>query len=117
MSVRNKLIKEKLPKHVAVIMDGNGRWAKKKNKKRVFGHKNGVHSVREIVEASGELGVEYLTLYAFSTENWQRPKSEVDALISFDETFSQIRIFHQKILPMNLFQTIFPQQNIPILNY
>lgn len=81
MSLSTKLIKTKLPKHVAVIMDGNGRWAKKKNKKRIFGHKNGVQSVREVVEASGELGIEYLTLYAFSTENWQRPKSEVDALM------------------------------------
>ncbi|MEA2041795.1 MAG: isoprenyl transferase [Bacteroidota bacterium] len=75
-------VKENLPKHVAVIMDGNGRWAKKKGKNRVYGHKNGVASVRQIVEASGELEIDYLTLYAFSTENWQRPKPEVDALMT-----------------------------------
>lgn len=81
MDLRDKLNKNKLPQHVAVIMDGNGRWAKQKNKNRVFGHKNGVQSVRNIVEASGELGIKYLTLYAFSTENWQRPKDEVIALM------------------------------------
>ncbi|HKK76849.1 MAG TPA: isoprenyl transferase [Saprospiraceae bacterium] len=73
--------KKKLPKHVAVIMDGNGRWAKSRKKPRVFGHKNGVKSVREVTEAAAELGIEYLTLYAFSTENWKRPKLEVDALM------------------------------------
>ncbi len=72
----------RLPEHVAVIMDGNGRWAKEKNKPRVFGHKNGVTSVREISEASAELGVKFLTLYAFSTENWNRPKAEVTALMT-----------------------------------
>jgi undecaprenyl diphosphate synthase len=73
--------KKKLPKHIAVIMDGNGRWAKKRNQPRVFGHKNGVKSVREVTEVAAELGVEYLSLYAFSTENWKRPKFEVDALM------------------------------------
>lgn len=72
----------RLPKHIAIIMDGNGRWAKKQNQPRVFGHKNGVKSVREVSEAAAELGVEYLTLYAFSTENWSRPKLEVSALMS-----------------------------------
>ncbi len=72
----------KLPEHVAVIMDGNGRWAKEKNKPRVFGHKNGVTSVREVSEACAELGVKFLTLYAFSTENWSRPKAEVTALMT-----------------------------------
>ena len=71
----------KLPKHIAVIMDGNGRWAKHQNKPRVFGHRNGVKSVREVTEACAELGVEYLTLYAFSQENWNRPKLEVNALM------------------------------------
>ncbi len=75
------LIPNKIPTHVAVIMDGNGRWAKNKGKNRIFGHKNGVQSVREIVETAGELGIKYLTLYAFSTENWQRPKAEVNALM------------------------------------
>ena len=71
----------KLPKHVAIIMDGNGRWAKERGEDRVYGHHEGVISVREIVNASAELGIQYLTLYAFSTENWNRPKAEVDALM------------------------------------
>lgn len=73
---------EKIPEHVAIIMDGNGRWAKAHGKPRVFGHQNGVKSVREITEGCAELGVRYLTLYAFSTENWSRPKLEVNALMS-----------------------------------
>jgi undecaprenyl diphosphate synthase len=71
----------KLPQHIAVIMDGNGRWAKQQGKLRVFGHSNGVKSVREISEACAELGVKHLTLYAFSTENWNRPQEEVGALM------------------------------------
>lgn len=82
MSLKDQLIKDKLPKHVAVIMDGNGRWARKRGNSRVFGHKHGVKAVREVTEAAAELGIEYLTLYAFSTENWSRPKTEVDALMS-----------------------------------
>lgn len=73
---------QKLPKHIAIIMDGNGRWAKDKGKDRVFGHQNGVQSVREITETAAELGIQYLTLYAFSTENWNRPDEEVNALMS-----------------------------------
>lgn len=71
-----------LPRHIAVIMDGNGRWAKQHGKMRIFGHQNGVKAVRETTEAAAELGVEYLTLYAFSTENWGRPASEVNALMT-----------------------------------
>ena len=71
-----------LPKHIAIIMDGNGRWAKQKNKSRIFGHRNGVKAVRETVEYATEIGINYLTLYAFSTENWQRPKKEVSGLMS-----------------------------------
>lgn len=71
----------RLPEHIAIIMDGNGRWAKEKGKMRVFGHKNGVKAVREVVEAATEMGVKYLTLYAFSTENWNRPTLEVNALM------------------------------------
>tara|TARA_B100000614_G_scaffold251901_1_gene263936 strand:- start:6 stop:722 length:717 start_codon:yes stop_codon:yes gene_type:complete len=71
-----------LPKHIAIIMDGNGRWAKQKNKSRIFGHRNGVKAVRETVEYAAEIGINYLTLYAFSTENWQRPKKEVSGLMS-----------------------------------
>lgn len=77
-----KFDKQKIPHHVAVIMDGNGRWAKKKGKMRIFGHKNGVQAVREIIEAAAEIGVKVLTLYAFSSENWSRPKKEVDTLMS-----------------------------------
>ena len=73
---------EKLPRHIAVIMDGNGRWAKQHGRPRVFGHRNGVKAVREITEAAAEIGIGYLTLYAFSTENWGRPKAEVDALMT-----------------------------------
>ena len=70
-----------IPQHVAIIMDGNGRWAKSKNLSRVFGHNEGVNSARDIVEASGQLGVKYLTLYTFSTENWKRPRTEVTLLM------------------------------------
>lgn len=70
-----------LPEHIAIIMDGNGRWAKEKGEDRIHGHHQGVISVREVVEGCGEIGVRYLTLYAFSTENWNRPKAEVDALM------------------------------------
>ncbi|MDP4209020.1 MAG: isoprenyl transferase [Bacteroidota bacterium] len=82
MSDKDKIIKERLPAHIAIIMDGNGRWAKKRGNLRIFGHQNAVAAVRDTVEACAELGVEYLTLYAFSTENWNRPKFEVDALMS-----------------------------------
>ena len=73
---------EKLPHHIAIIMDGNGRWAKLQGKPRVFGHKSGVTAVREVTEAAAEIGIKYLTLYAFSTENWSRPSIEVNALMS-----------------------------------
>jgi undecaprenyl diphosphate synthase len=81
MDYKSQLNIEKLPRHVAVIMDGNGRWAKAHNKPRMFGHKKGVLSVRDVVEGAGEIGLEYITLYAFSTENWNRPKLEVAALM------------------------------------
>lgn len=71
-----------LPQHIAVIMDGNGRWAKRQGAARVFGHRNAIKAVREVTEGCAELGVKYLTLYAFSTENWNRPKIEVDALMT-----------------------------------
>ena len=82
MVQKEEINKKKLPRHVAVIMDGNGRWARKKGKRRVYGHKQGVISVREVTEAAAELGIRYLTLYAFSTENWSRPKEEINALLS-----------------------------------
>lgn len=76
-----------VPRHIAIIMDGNGRWAEQRNRPRLFGHKAGVDSVREIVETCRELGVEYLTLYAFSTENWNRPQSEVSGLMLLLKTY------------------------------
>lgn len=82
MALKEEINKKKLPRHVAVIMDGNGRWARQKGKRRVYGHKQGVISVREVTEAAAELGIRYLTLYAFSTENWSRPKEEINALLS-----------------------------------
>ncbi len=81
-SLKDQLKIDKLPKHVAVIMDGNGRWAQKKGNSRIFGHQHGVTAVREVTEAAAELGLGYLTLYAFSTENWRRPQREVNALMS-----------------------------------
>lgn len=82
MELKDKIDKNKLPQHVAIIMDGNGRWAKQKGNQRVFGHKNAVAAVRDTVEGAAELGIKFLTLYTFSTENWRRPKYEVDALMS-----------------------------------
>lgn len=81
-SLKDKIIAERLPQHVAIIMDGNGRWAKQQGKLRVFGHQHGVDTVHTITEACAELGVKYLTLYAFSTENWNRSSIEVDALMA-----------------------------------
>ena len=82
MTLRDQINKNKLPRHIAIIMDGNGRWARKKGNKRIFGHQNGVKAVRETVEGAAEIGIKYLTLYAFSTENWNRPRTEIDALMS-----------------------------------
>lgn len=81
MSLKSQIKSDLVPKHVAVIMDGNGRWAKNRGENRVFGHLNGVNSVRETLEAATEIGVKFLTLYAFSTENWERPREEVMALM------------------------------------
>ena len=81
-TLKDKIIIDRLPRHIAVIMDGNGRWAKEQGKMRVFGHQHGVDAVRNVTEACAELGVEFLTLYAFSTENWNRSSFEVDALMT-----------------------------------
>ena len=81
MSYKEKINTSNLPSHIAIIMDGNGRWAKKQGKLRMFGHENGTKSVTKTVEAVAELGVSHLTLYAFSTENWNRPKLEVQTLM------------------------------------
>ena len=81
MSLKEQINMEKLPRHIAIIMDGNGRWAEEKGQDRLYGHFHGVESVRNIVEGCAELGIEYLTLYAFSTENWDRPVREVTGLM------------------------------------
>lgn len=97
MSLKEQINAEKLPAHIAIIMDGNGRWAKQKGMDRIFGHRQGVNAVREVIEAAAELGIKYLTLYAFSTENWGRPDDEVNALMGImvqslnDETDKLIR--------------------------
>lgn len=81
MSLKEKIDLQRLPKHIAIIMDGNGRWAKERSEDRLYGHHEGVQSVRQIVEACAELKIPFLTLYAFSTENWDRPRAEVDGIM------------------------------------
>lgn len=98
--IKDKINKELLPRHIAVIMDGNGRWAKKQGKNRIYGHQNGVDSVDRITEAAAELGIEYLTLYAFSTENWNRPQDEVNALM--DLFVEAINANMEKLLANNV---------------
>lgn len=112
MSLKEKLNTERLPKHVAIIMDGNGRWAMQKGAARIIGHRNGVNPVRDVVEAAGELGIGYLTLYAFSTENWGRPKDEVMALMQL--LVSTIRKETQKLADNNVvFRTIGEIDKLP----
>lgn len=82
MDLKSQIDLQHLPRHVAIIMDGNGRWARQRGKPRTYGHQHGVTSVREATEAAAELGIDYLTLYAFSTENWSRPKFETEALMT-----------------------------------
>lgn len=82
MEIYSEIDKQKLPRHIAVIMDGNGRWAKSKGNMRIFGHRSAIQAVRETAECAAELGVEHVTLYAFSTENWNRPRLEVEALMA-----------------------------------
>jgi undecaprenyl diphosphate synthase len=94
--LKDKIDINRLPKHIAIIMDGNGRWAKSQNQPRIFGHQHGVNAVRESTEACAELGIKFLTLYAFSTENWNRPITEVDALMSL-----LIETIHQEIPTLN----------------
>ncbi|MES2733684.1 MAG: isoprenyl transferase [Bacteroidota bacterium] len=103
-----------LPQHVAVIMDGNGRWAKKKGAARIFGHRNAIQAVRETTEACAELGIKFLTLYAFSTENWARPKEEVDALMQL--MVSTIRSETNTLTKNNIkLATIGDIQNLPLV--
>ena len=108
----NKIDPTNLPKHIAITMDGNGRWAKSKGKLRVFGHKNGVKAVRDTVEAAAEIGIKFLTLYAFSTENWSRPKSEVNALMTL--LISAIKKETQNLMSNNIkLDTIGETNNLP----
>ena len=81
MEIHQEIDKNNLPTHLAIIMDGNGRWAKQQGKLRAFGHENGTKTVKKTVEACAKLGIKFLTLYTFSTENWNRPKIEVDILM------------------------------------
>lgn len=81
MSLKDQIIKERVPNHIAIIMDGNGRWAKQQGQMRTFGHQEGVKAVKDVIEGAGEAGVKYITLYTFSTENWKRPQYEIDALM------------------------------------
>jgi len=108
----HRIIKEKLPRHIAVIMDGNGRWAKKNMLKRGMGHEKGAESVRTTVQTCRELGIRYLTLYAFSVENWQRPKNEVRALISLLETYLKTELEEMKESGIRLF-TIGDTEKLP----
>ena len=100
MTFKEQINKERIPQHVAVIMDGNGRWAKSKGEDRIFGHQNGVDSVDKISEAAGEIDIKYLTLYAFSTENWNRPEAEINALM--DLLVDAIRNNVQKMMKNNV---------------
>lgn len=96
-SYKQQIDKANLPAHIAIIMDGNGRWAKERGYNRLIGHRNGVVSVREVTEAATEIGIKYLTLYTFSTENWNRPKAEVDALMELlvENIVKETPTFHQ----------------------
>lgn len=97
MDLLNQIDKNRLPQHIAIIMDGNGRWAKLHGKERLYGHYNGVESVRAVLETSVQLGIKYLTLYTFSTENWNRPKVEVDGLMELlvDNIVKETPTFHK----------------------
>jgi undecaprenyl diphosphate synthase len=105
---------DKLPKHVAIIMDGNGRWAKAQGKNRVLGHRQGVQTVREITEAAAELGIQYLTLYTFSTENWNRPAFEVNALMALliETVRSEIDVLNRNNIKLRIIGDL---ENLPLL--
>ncbi len=103
-----KIDKTNLPQHIAIIMDGNGRWAKTQGKLRVFGHSNAITAVRESIEGAAEIGVKYLTLYAFSTENWNRPKDEVSSLMTllFATIGNEIKGMHKNNIRLNVIGNI-----------
>jgi undecaprenyl diphosphate synthase len=99
-----KIDQNRLPKHIAIIMDGNGRWAEEKGQERLYGHFQGVESVRNVVEGCAELGIEYLTLYAFSTENWDRPQPEVDGLMSLlvDTIYKEVPVLNKNQIRLHM---------------
>ena len=113
MDIQSQINTYKLPNHVAIIMDGNGRWAKQKGLARVFGHRNGVKAVRKTVEAASEIGLKVLTLYAFSTENWSRPKKEIDALMTIliRSLNKELSTFQKNDIKL---QTIGQTKNLPL---
>jgi undecaprenyl diphosphate synthase len=109
MSLKEVIDLNRVPTHIAVIMDGNGRWAKKNGLERFMGHKEGVVSIRKVVEAAGQLGVKYLTAYTFSTENWNRPKEEVDSLMSL--LVAAIRNESEDLMSNNVLLTVIGDVN------
>lgn len=110
--MRQTIDPHNLPQHIAITMDGNGRWARSRGKLRVFGHRNGVKAVRDTVEAAAEIGIKFLTLYAFSTENWDRPESEVNALMTL--LVSAINNETKTLMDNNIkLSTIGATQNLP----
>ena len=108
--------RERLPQHIAIIMDGNGRWAKERGKQRLFGHQSAIQSVREVSEASAEIGVKYLTLYAFSTENWNRPLAEVSGLMSLlaQTIKNEVSTMNKNSIKMNAIGDL---KSLPKTNY
>jgi len=112
-SLKENIDFSNLPKHIAVIMDGNGRWAKGKGAARIFGHRNAIQAVKDVTEGCGELGIKYLTLYAFSTENWGRPKEEVDGLMELlvNTLQKEINTLHENQVKL---QTIGDISHLPL---
>ena len=116
MTLKEQIEIERLPEHIAIIMDGNGRWAKERGKQRLFGHQSAIQSVREVSEASAEIGVQYLTLYAFSTENWNRPLAEVSGLMSLlaQTIKNEVSTMNKNSIRLNAIGDL---QSLPKANY
>src|SRR3954464_1851573 len=119
-SLVQQIDKNRLPRHIAIIMDGNGRWAKGQGQDRLFGHYHGVESVRNAVEACAELGVGYLTLYAFSTENWERPEQEVSGLMELlvDTIRKEVATLNKNNIRLHVIGNtgMLPEKTILVLN-